>query len=78
MFDHRVLLILHCRLSPDFIFFNTGWYPSTQSLLMMLYVQVESVDMQVNIRIDVGKLSLDFCVLLDKDTGKKRAKKFIN
>jgi len=50
----------------------------TQSLLMMLTVQIESVDMQINVGVDIGKLSLDFCVLLDKDTGEKITKRFMN
>ncbi|MGK0476971.1 MAG: hypothetical protein ACJAYV_002651 [Oleispira sp.] len=37
---------------------------------MMLYEQVESVDMLINIGIDVGKESLDLCILLDQATGK--------
>lgn len=45
---------------------------------MMLYEQVESVDMLINDGIDVGKESLDFCILLDKTTGKVKSRKFNN
>ena len=45
---------------------------------MMLYAQVESVDMLINVGIDVGKESLDLCILLDKTTGKMKSKKFKN
>jgi len=34
--------------------------------------------MLINIGIDVGKESLDLCVLLDKTTGKVKSKKFKN
>lgn len=42
---------------------------------MMLYAQVESVDMLINVGIDVGKELLDLCILLDKTTGKMKSKK---
>jgi hypothetical protein len=45
---------------------------------MMLYEQVESVDMLINVGIDVGKESLDLCILLDKATGKVKSRKFKN
>ena len=45
---------------------------------MMLYAQVESVDMLINVGIDVCKESLDLCILLDKITGKMKSKKFKN
>ncbi|MFK8020750.1 MAG: IS110 family transposase [Pseudomonadales bacterium] len=34
--------------------------------------------MRINVGIDVGKESLDLCILLDKTTGRKRSKKFEN
>lgn len=43
---------------------------------MMLYEQVEYVDMRKNIRIDVGKDGLDLCWL--KDNNKSKSKKFQN
>jgi len=45
---------------------------------MMLYEQVEYVDMRKNIGIDVGKDGLDLCWLKDNETGKIKSKKFPN
>lgn len=43
---------------------------------MMLYEQVEYLDMRKNIGINVGKDGLDLCWLKDKSTGKNKSKNF--
>jgi transposase len=45
---------------------------------MMLYEQVQSVYMLINVGIDVGKESLDLCILLDKATGKVKSRELKN